>query len=124
VYLRDPLLGEAHLHGGRGVRVERDRRQQAGDGGDVEGATAGLVHLERGAAKVNAIGQRRNNTAAAAELVQSADEAALTDPDISRVLPCVPELSSLLPWPGGIRRGATVAAVGSTSMLMTLLGGG
>jgi hypothetical protein len=35
----------------------------------------------------------------------------------------VPELAGLLPWPGGIRRGTTVAAVGCTSLLMTLLAG-
>jgi hypothetical protein len=37
------------------------------------------------------------------------------------VQPCPPELAELFPWPGGIRRGATVAAVGSTSLLMALM---
>ena len=32
-----------------------------------------------------------------------------------------PAVAGLLPWPGGIRRGATVAAVGSTSLIMVLL---
>jgi hypothetical protein len=62
-------------------------------------------------------------TAAAARLVQPAGEATLTE-DISRVLPMPSELAELFTaWPGGIRRGATVAGVGSTSLLLTLLAG-
>jgi hypothetical protein len=64
---------------------------------------------------------QRDNTALAAKLVQSADDAALTDPDAARLLACPPELADLSPWPDGIRRGATVAAVGSTSLLMALM---
>lgn len=74
-------------------------------------------------ADVNHTGLQRDNTAAANQLVQSADEIAFTGGDIARVLPAAPEIAGLLPWPGGIRRGATVAAVGSTSLLMTLLAG-
>jgi hypothetical protein len=37
------------------------------------------------------------------------------------VLPAPPALAGLFPWPGGIRRGATVAAVGSTSLVIALL---
>jgi hypothetical protein len=73
--------------------------------------------------EVNSAGLHRDNTALALQVVQSADDAALTDADAARVLRCPPELWGLLPWPGGIRRGATVAAVGSASLLITLLAG-
>src|SRR4051794_16542738 len=43
--------------------------------------------------------------------------------DPTRVLPVAPEIADLLPWPGGLRRGTTVAALGGTSLLLTLLGG-
>ncbi len=39
-----------------------------------------------------------------------------------QVLPVLPELSPLLPWPG-LRKGATVAVSGATSLLVTLLAG-
>jgi len=42
--------------------------------------------------------------------VQTADEAAFSQPDISRMLPCPPEIAGLLPRPKGIRRG-TFASV-------------
>ncbi|OJF12998.1 hypothetical protein [Couchioplanes caeruleus] len=56
------------------------------------------------------------------QLVQTVDEAALEAPDASRVLPVLPELAAgPLPWPGGIRRGATVSVRGSTSLVLALL---
>ncbi|WP_139135612.1 hypothetical protein [Micromonospora yangpuensis] len=33
----------------------------------------------------------------------------------------MPELARLLPWPGGIRRSATLSATGATNLLPTLL---
>lgn len=83
---------------------------------------AGVDDVRRVLAEVNASGVRHSRTAAMAQPVQTAAEAALAEPDISRVLPVVPELAELLPWPG-LRRGATVAAVGSTSLLMALISG-
>lgn len=72
-------------------------------------------------AAVSAVGQRRDRTASLDRVVDRADEIALTTPDAARVLPVVPELAGLLPWPGGIRRGATLSAMGSASLLFTLL---
>lgn len=87
------------------------------------GRIAGARDVQRLLAEINQAGLGRDTTALAAQLVQPATDAELAD-DLSRVLPVVPELAAgLLPWPGGIRRGATVAAVGSTSLLMTLLAG-
>jgi hypothetical protein len=74
-------------------------------------------------AGINTAGLDRTNTAAATQLVQPAHDVALTEADIARVLPAHPALVQLLPWPGGIQRGATVAAVGSTSLLLALLSG-
>jgi len=88
-----------------------------------DGLIAGIDDVRRVLDDVNQAGLHRNNTAAVARLVQSADDVALTGADIARVLPCPAEINDLLPWPGGIRRGATVAAVGSTSLLITLLAG-
>jgi hypothetical protein len=88
-----------------------------------DGRIAGPDDVRRILADVNTAGLRRDITALATQLVQSADEAALTEPDVGRVLPAYPAIAELLPWPGGIRRGATVAVVGSTSLLMALLAG-
>lgn len=73
--------------------------------------------------QVNADGTRHGRTAALAHAVQTADETAIVEADTVRVLPAAAELEQLLPWPG-IRRGATVAAIGSMSLTMTLLAGG
>lgn len=79
--------------------------------------------VRRVLAEVNQAGLGRNVTALAPQLVQPAAETELAE-DLSRVLPVLPELAGgLLPWPGGIRRGATVAAVGSVSLLLALLAG-
>lgn len=72
-------------------------------------------------ADVNAAGVRRDRTAAMTQAVRLADDVALTAPDASRVLPVAPELGGLLPWAGGLRRGATVAVANSASLLLTLL---
>jgi hypothetical protein len=60
---------------------------------------------------------------ALAYAVQSAGAAELT-PDVSRLLPVIEEFRPFLPWPGGLLRGATVAAVGSSSLQLALLAGG
>jgi hypothetical protein len=68
------------------------------------------------------LGRDRSGTSALANPVQTGDDVQLV-PDRSRILPVLPELEPVLPWPGGLLRGATVAAVGSTSLLLTLLAG-
>ncbi|MFC7530161.1 hypothetical protein [Actinoplanes sp. GCM10030250] len=87
--------------------------------GRISGAADGRAALDR----VNATAQTRGATALLTRPVQTAAEAALTAPDASRAVPTHPDLNQLMPWPGGIRRGATVAAVGSTSLIMVLLAG-
>jgi hypothetical protein len=74
-------------------------------------------------AEVNNAGLGRDTTALAPQLVRPASATQLVA-DLSRVLPVLPELAGLLPWPAGIRRGATLSAVGSTSLLLALLAGG
>ena len=70
---------------------------------------------------MGAAGQRRDPTAALTWVVDRAQDIALTEPDAARVLPVVPGLAPLLPWPGGIRRSATLSATGSASLLFMLL---
>ena len=79
--------------------------------------------VRRVLAQVNAAGSSRDNTALARRLVQPADDLGLTEADVTRVLPVHPALAGLLPWPGGIRRGATVAVIDCTSLVMVLLAG-
>ncbi|MBG0564602.1 hypothetical protein [Actinoplanes aureus] len=93
------------------------RQAWTGDG-RISGVADALAALQR----VNATAQHRDTTAALAHAVQTADDAELA-PDVSQILPADPSLLPLLPWPGGLRKGATVAAVGSTSLLMLLLAG-
>lgn len=72
-------------------------------------------------AAVTTVGQRRDRTAGMTRVVGRTTEVALTEPDAARVLPIVAEFADLMPWPGGIRRGATLAATGSTSLIYALL---
>lgn len=102
-----------------GHRVSTDR-----SGWRESGRIDGVDDVRRVLNEINATGLHSENTALARDLVRTADDAALTGPDATRILPVVPELAPLLPWPSGIRRGATVAAVGSTSLVMTLLAAG
>jgi hypothetical protein len=83
----------------------------------------GVEDVHRVLDAVNAAGLERAGTAVLARAVQTASESDLVDADVARVLPAVPELEQLLPWPGGLRRGRTIAAVGSTSLIITLLAG-
>lgn len=62
----------------------------------------------------------RSGASALARAVKPAEEAA---PDGSRLLPVVPELRDVLPH-RGLVRGSTVASVGSTSLILTLLAAG
>ncbi|MEV4705459.1 hypothetical protein [Actinoplanes sp. NPDC049316] len=83
---------------------------------------AGREDVQRILAEVTNAGLHRGNTALAHRLVQTVDTAALETPDAARVLPVMAELAAgLLPWPGGIRRGATVSVRGSTSLVLALL---
>jgi len=67
-------------------------------------------------------GHDRAGTSALMRAVQTGTEAEI-GPDHSKLLPVVPELRNALPH-GGLVRGSTVAAVGSTSLLLTLLAAG
>jgi hypothetical protein len=88
-----------------------------------DGRITGPEDVRRLLADVNTAGLRRDNTALAIRLVQPAGEVGQTRADLTQVLPADPAIAGLLPWPGGLKRGATVAAVGSTSLLIALLAG-
>lgn len=64
---------------------------------------------------------QRGNLALARQAVTTGTQ--LAEPDATRTLPADPSLAPLLPWHGGLRRGTTIAATGSTSLLMLLLAG-
>ncbi len=84
---------------------------------------SGPEDVRRVLTHVNAAGANRDNTAPALHLVRPAEDVGLTEADVTRALPVHPALAGLLPWPGGIRRGATVAVVNCTSLVMVLLAG-
>ena len=92
-----------------------------------DGLIGDVADVARVLADINATGERRRRTAAMAQAVRTADDVAFAEPDATRVLPVAPEIAEVLPWPGGLRRGATVAAVatgsagGATSLILTLL---
>jgi hypothetical protein len=94
----------------------RDSRPAWGAGRRI----AGPAEVSRVLAAVNESGAARAVTAAALRSVSRADGVGALQPE--PVLPVHPLLRALLPWQG-LRRGATVAAVGSHSMLLALLGG-
>lgn len=85
------------------------------------GRITGGTDVARVLAAVNAAGLSRERTVEMPQAVERAEDIVLVRPDASRVLPVASEIAELLPWPGGIRRGTTVAALGSTSLLMALL---
>lgn len=72
-------------------------------------------------AAVRAASGHRSSLAELRRPVASAADA--TGRDSAGYLPVHPQLAPLLPWPGGLRRGATVAATGANSLLLTLLAG-
>jgi hypothetical protein len=65
-------------------------------------------------------GRRRDRTAVLSRTADRADHVALTEPDGARVRPAARRLAGLLRWPGRVRRGSTVAAVGSASVLFVV----
>jgi len=85
------------------------------------GRINGGADVARVLAAVNTTGQLRKRTTEMSQAVERAGDVALDRPDARRVLPVASEIADLLAWPGGIRRGTTVAALGSTSLLMALL---
>ncbi|MEU4560214.1 hypothetical protein AB0F72_17675 [Actinoplanes sp. NPDC023936] len=87
--------------------------------GHIAGKADALAALQR----VNQSATSRGNLALVTDPVRTAGDAELPAPDLSKVLPADPQLLPLLPWPGGLRRGATVSAIGSTSLLILLLAG-
>lgn len=84
------------------------------------GLIAGKADVEAAIAAINQ--NYRAGTEALAYPVRTADDAELTA-DASRLVPVIEELEPVVPWPGGLLRGATVAAVGSSSLLLALLAG-
>src|SRR4051794_35287791 len=77
--------------------------------------------VERLLGTVNAAAGRRTTTGDRLRVVDQAD-AVLSDAGPARRIAVHPLLAPLLPWSGGLRRGATVAAVGATSLQLALLG--
>jgi hypothetical protein len=57
-------------------------------------------------AGVNAVGLQRGDTATIPVPAQTAEDVAFTEPDASPVQPVITEFQDLMPWPGGVRRGA------------------
>lgn len=92
------------------------------------GGWAGWGHIETPAdvarllSAANHAGTPRAGTEQMARLVDTATSVMPGNLDATRVLPVAAELADLLPWPGLVR-GAAIAAVGSGSLLLTLLGG-
>jgi hypothetical protein len=84
---------------------------------------AGPDDVARVLAAVNAGGARRANTAALRRPVAAADDLAERAGGAAGHLPAHPLVAPLLPWPGGLRRGATVAVTGGASLLLALLAG-
>ncbi|MEU4626297.1 hypothetical protein AB0G04_40745 [Actinoplanes sp. NPDC023801] len=68
-------------------------------------------------------GKAPTTTGSLAYAVRPATDGDLGTPDTTRLLPAPPGVQSLLPW-AGLRRGATVAVAGSTSVLLLLLAAG
>jgi hypothetical protein len=87
------------------------------------GRIAGPDDVARVLAAVNAAGGRRANTAALLRPVTAVDDLAERAGGAAGYLPVHPLLAPLLPWSGGLRRGATVAATGGMSLLLALLAG-
>ena len=84
------------------------------------GAIQSPADVRRVLAEANAAGLQRAGTAALAQAVVPARDTEVGG-DAAGVLPAPAQLRALLPWPG-LRRGATIAAVGSASVLLLLLG--
>jgi hypothetical protein len=87
------------------------------------GRIAGPDDVARVLAAVNAAGGRRANTAALLRPVTAVDDLAERAGGAAGHLPAHPLVAPLLPWPGGLRRGATVAVTGGASLLLALLAG-
>jgi hypothetical protein len=105
------------------MSVTARREQRAGTwNGDAR--IDSRADVERVLTAIADTGRRRDLTAGMNRVVDRADDTAFTAPDAARSVPVVAELAGLLPWPGGLRRGATIAATGSTSLLFALLAGG
>src|SRR4051812_10803148 len=75
------------------------------------GRIDGPADAERLLGAINAAAGRRTTTGDRLRLVDQAD-AVLTEQGPGRRIAVHPLLAPLLPWTGGLRRGATVAAVG------------
>jgi hypothetical protein len=85
------------------------------------GRIASPADVEQVLAAVTAATARRAGTAELRRPVGSAGE--VTDRGSGGHLAVHTQLAPLLPWPGGLRRGATVAATGANSLLLALLAG-
>ena len=96
-------------------------RARAGWAGD--GRIAGTIDVPEAIARINRIAGQRATTSALAHAIQTGTDSELPAPDHIRVAPAVEQLQPLLPWQSGLRRGVTVAAVASVTLLQVLLAG-
>jgi hypothetical protein len=87
------------------------------------GRIGGAADVRATLALVTRAAEQRATTGALAHALQTGSDSELTTADTARVAPAVDALLPLLPWPGGIRRGTTIAAVGSVTLLQVLLAG-
>jgi hypothetical protein len=87
-----------------------------------EGHVAAPANVDRILAGIAALAGDRRNTAEALRSVTTvgADGAGQA---ATGYVPVPSPLAALLPWPGGLRRGATIVATGARSLLLALLGG-
>jgi hypothetical protein len=99
-------------------QVELSRRAGPGAGPRILRSTADVADVLQ---TVNAAAARRDRTGTLLRAVDHADDVAYTTPDVASIVAVVPELASVVPWRGGLRKGTTVAAVGSNSLLLVLL---
>ena len=77
--------------------------------------------VDRLIAEVAGASRQRDRTSDMRSVVERAGAG---QPDTAGTIPVAAELAPLFPWPGGLRRGSAVAAVGSTSLLFAMLAGG
>jgi hypothetical protein len=83
------------------------------------GLITGKADIKAAVARANQAAIQRGNLALLPEPVTTGSDAV---PDTTGLLPVDPQLAPLLPW-RGLKRGATITAAGSTSLLMLLLAG-
>lgn len=83
------------------------------------GLITGKADIRAAVQRANQTAVSRGNLALAPQPVTTGAEAV---PDATGLLPADPQIAPLLPW-RGLKRGTTITATGSTSLLMLLLAG-